>query len=46
MGALEGILKLEPNLFGLDPDTDKPYTAAQIYSFLRYASGFSFLLRK
>jgi len=35
MGALEGILKLEPNLFGLDPDTDKPYTAAQIYSFLR-----------
>lgn len=35
MGALDGILKLNPDLFGSDPDTDKPYTAAQIYSFLR-----------
>jgi hypothetical protein len=35
MGALDRILRDDPGLFGMNPDTDKPYTAAQIYSFLR-----------
>lgn len=35
MGALDRILRDNPGLFGMNPDTDKPYTAAQIYSFLR-----------
>lgn len=38
MGALDWILRDDPGLFGINPGTDKPYKAAQIYSFLRYTS--------
>lgn len=38
MGALQSILKDAPDLFGVNPDTEKPHTAAGIYSFLRYVA--------
>lgn len=35
LGALETIMKSNPGLFGVNGETGKPYTAAQIFSYMK-----------
>lgn len=35
LGALETIMKSDPQLFGVNGETGKPYTAAQIFSYMK-----------
>jgi len=35
LGALETIMKSDPGLFGVNGETGKPYTASQIFSFMK-----------
>lgn len=35
LGALETIMKSNPRLFGVNGETGKPYTAAQIFSYMK-----------
>ena len=35
LGALEAIVKSDPELFGVNGETGKPYTAAQIFSYMK-----------
>jgi len=35
IGALETIMKSDPKLFGVNGETGKPYTASQIFTFMK-----------
>lgn len=35
IGALETIMKSDPELFGVNGETGKPYTASQIFTFMK-----------